>query len=423
MNNYYEDKWEALEREVDKKGGNGADVVSALKDFYSVYDDKTVEWLARLYDPSVGGFYYSNSGRDNEFTVLNGQKFRLLPDIESTKQAITFLKAHGIINEYSDIPEKMRDQMYNFISSCEDPDTGFFYHKQWSKELTDSRASRRGRDLMWAEDMARAFDWKYPYPTANERLSGVKNDDDAALNIPEYLRTKEKLIEYLDSFDFENRAYYSGNTLAAQVYPIRAAGLSEVVTDYFDAIQNKETGLWGNSVGYDAVNGHMKITCFYSFAGLPIPCAEKAIPTIIKILMSDEPAPHVCCQYNCWFSIQNILESLRKFGGDEGNKKADEIIASLLKIAPEAIRASKEKVLTFRKEDYSFSYTPSHTADQSQGVPVAVYGTNEGDVNATGICSNGIIGRLYAALGLREFYVPVFSPRAYSKFLDILRLD
>ncbi len=422
MKNYYQDKWDALEKEVDKRSGNGREVVSALKDLYTVYDTGVLAWLARLYDPKVGGFYYSNSGRDTETVTVNGERFYLLPDIESTKQAVCFLAGHRVIENYSDLPEKMREQMYKFFSSCLDPENGFFYHPQWSKELTDSKPSRRGRDLMWAEELAGAMGWKYPYPTANQRLAGMKQNDEATVvNIPEYMRTKEKLIEYLNTFDWENNPYGSGNTISAQVLPIKAAGLSTVVTDYLNAIQNKDTGLWGNNTGYNAINGHMKITSFYSHAGLPIPNAEKAVSTIVKTILSSEPAPHVCCQYNCWFSIQNILESLRKFGGEEGQRKSEEIAVSLLKIAPEAIRATKEKVLTFRKDDYSFSYFPDHTSSQSQGMNVAVNGSNEGDINATTICSS--LGRMYAAFGLRDFTVPLFSPDAYKLFLENLKLD
>ncbi len=424
MKNYYQDKWETLEKEANKKGGNGKEIVAALKDFYSIYDDAAVVWLAKLYDPKVGGFYYSNSGRDNDIYPVEGMRYPFGPDIESTNQATNFLKGQYVIKSARDLPEKMQEQMFNFYSSCLDPETGFFYHPQWPKELVDSKPSRRGRDLMWAEDMANKFGWKYPYPTANERLAGaLKGDDESAKSIPEYLRSEEKLTEYLDSFDWVNRPYPSGNTIAAQVYPIKAAGLSHVVVEYLDKIQNKETGLWGNVSGYEAVNGHMKITCFYRVSELPIPNADKAVASIVDTMVGDTMPHTVCYQYNCWYSLRNILESLRSFGGEEGNKKADEIVKYLLSRAPEAIRVSKEKVLTFRKDDYSFSYFTNKTSDQSQGMPVAVPHTNEGDINASGICSGGIMGNLFGALELRDFFIPIYSPNAYNKFLENLKLD
>ena len=64
-------------RETDFSGlsnlSSGA--VKVLKDMYMLYDENVYIWMANLYDPDIGGFYYSNSGR-------NTQGF--LPDLEST---------------------------------------------------------------------------------------------------------------------------------------------------------------------------------------------------------------------------------------------------------------------------------------------------------------------------------------------------
>ena len=73
----YSEKWAALEAEVTRRGGDGAEFVKAMQEHYSIYKDTIYLWLAGLYDKEIGGFYYSNSVRDNE-------PFR--PDIESTNQ-------------------------------------------------------------------------------------------------------------------------------------------------------------------------------------------------------------------------------------------------------------------------------------------------------------------------------------------------
>ncbi len=422
MSIYYQEKWDALEAEINRRGANGAAVVEAIKDFYSIYENRLIIWLAKLYDPEIGGFYYSNSARDNKEVEFNGKTYPLLPDIESTNQATNFLEAHGIIKSFSEIPEKMKEQMYKFVSERLDPETGFIYHPQWPKELTDSRPGRRGRDITWAEAMAEKFDWKYSITTANERLFASQGNDESVAQIPEYLRTKEKLLEYLNSLDFENKPYWCGSEVAAQASPIIAAGLTDVVVDYFNSIQNSETGLWGKHKGYEAINGFMKITCFYSAAKRVIPNADKAAVSMLKGLMSDEPVETVCYQYNGWYAVQNILQSLRNFGGEEGNKEADKIVTILLNIAPDAIRATKEKVLVFKKTDGTFSYAPNETCCTSMGMPVALPQTNEGDVNASGICSNGTLTRMYAALELEDYIVPTFASDAYKIFLENLNL-
>ena len=80
-------KWKRLSERVDELGGNGKEIVAAYKDLYSVHDKRMISWLAKLFDPDIGGFYYSNSGRDNEYIDFKGKRHYFLPDIESTIQA------------------------------------------------------------------------------------------------------------------------------------------------------------------------------------------------------------------------------------------------------------------------------------------------------------------------------------------------
>jgi hypothetical protein len=54
----------------------------------------------------------------------------------------------------------------------------------------------------------------------------------------------------------------------------------------------------------------------------------------------------------------------------------------------------------------------------SQNAHVAIRGTNEGDVNATIICSVEIHHKIYGALGLLDFIVPTYDEEI-SEF-DIL---
>ena len=60
----------------------GKDAADALRMVYSLYDERLYYLIANLYDPAVGGFYYSVSARDN---------YGYLPDIESTVQALNLI--------------------------------------------------------------------------------------------------------------------------------------------------------------------------------------------------------------------------------------------------------------------------------------------------------------------------------------------
>ncbi len=408
MKTKVDNKWSALVAEVNRRGGKGEELAEALSDLYSIYDKGLYIWLARLYCPEVGGFYYSNSGRDNE---------GFLPDLESTLQATGIIVRSGLLEKKAMLPERMKEQISSFLFSCFDPEDGYFYHPQWGKNIIDAR---RGRDLMWAESMCRDFGVALPAPTATERLAAKTCEASVGSQtekLPDHLKSREKFLEYLRSWDWDEQAYPSGNNLAAQANEIVAAGLADVAVEFLDSIQNPETGFWGSRAGYDALNGFLKISSFYVVAGAPVKHAYRAAETAVDCLTTPESPAHVCCQYNVWFSIGNLLELFDKLSAVMDKDEAKRIRSSILKRAPEAIRATKEKLLIFKKPDGSFSYTPTASSWVSQNAHVAVRGTNEGDVNASCICSVEILHKIFRALGLLDFMPPIFSREEYSDFL------
>ena len=422
MNNFYEQRWLAIKKLLDDRGVNGSDIVEALQDYYSIFEDRTLKWLAGLFDPDIGGFYYSESARDNDAIVYNGVEYPLLPDIESTSQATNFLHSNEIYMDWMDFPLWMRKKMEKFICERQDPETGFFYHPQWPKALTDSKPHRRGRDLRWSVAMADKYKFKLPYPTAYERLEN--KDEEAEMHIPEYLLNEEKFLSYLKNFDWENKAYWSGNQIASQAKIIRASGLAKVAVNFMNSIQNPKNGCWGrHENGFCAINAFLKISAMYGELGFPVPNADKAIKVAFECTTEPtEAADSVCCQYNAWFSIRNILDSMRTFGGLEGNCLAEEAIDYHLKNCLEPISSTKEKALRFKKADGSFSFNPTESSGLSQGMPVAIFHTNEGDINANGICSSGTARQLFASLGIEENFIPIFSPAKTEIFNSVLKL-
>ena len=131
----------------------GKDAADAFRILYDLYDERIYLWLANLWDPEIGAFYYSNSARDTD---------GYLPDIESTCQAIGFLQYSGIYaccggTLDSDTPEFMKKKILDFVIRLQDPD-GFFYHPQWGKNIVDSR---RGRDLNWALQLSNHFKFDF----------------------------------------------------------------------------------------------------------------------------------------------------------------------------------------------------------------------------------------------------------------------
>ena len=415
-------KWQALREHFDSRGADGEAVVSAFKEVYSMYTEAIPAWLAGLYDHSVGGFYYSNSARDNEYQEGDGIKNYFLPDIESTNQALNLLLNSGMISSFEQLPKEMRDKIAEYVCSLLDAEDGYIYHPQWGKNISDSR---KGRDLNWAVDMSRKLGFDLPYPTAYDRLRALRtaegdDKEKKSAALPEHLTSKENFVKYLESFDWIENSYYAGNAVAAQGRQIIAAGLTDVCVEYLNKFQNPKNGFWSEkSDMHYGINGFLKITAFYIDAGAPINMAELAADSTIALLTSEEIGTTVCHLYNCYYALRNILTSLRKAGDTAA---ADRVAAKLLTVAPEAIRAARFKTEVFRKADGAFSYHRACSSFKSQQAWVAIKDTPESDVNASVLCTSGLINNIYQAFDAQEYRVPLFSDEDFEIFMKNLKL-
>ena len=424
----YKEKWEALKNRI---GGESGDrIVAALKDLYTLYGDEIVDWYAGLYDAKIGGYYYSNSARDNEYRTdeetlkYHGKPTKLLPDVESTFQAINFW-CSGLDNGIKEwgkwLPEWQQKQIVEFTYNLQDED-GFFYHPQWGKNV---ELSRRGRDYMWSKHILEHLNGgKFKYPTFEEleRNKSAKQEEGAKEEsktlVPDHLSSVEKFREYLDGLKITERSYHSGNELAAQVDQIRAFGLLDYCCDYLTEKQN-EMGHWHHTTNYYSNDGVFKICFLYDAAKRPIPRPLEAAKGAIKAIASDEPIGCVCDLYNTWYVIRLIVDNVRKFGGENADQIADGIRKEIWAIADEGIRKSKEKIADFKKPDGAFSYGKKSSAWNSQGAPVAIPDTPEGDVNATNVTMS-MVGNIYISLGLENYAVPLFAPELRERYIRLL---
>ena len=94
----------------------GKDAVQELEALYDIYDERLYIWMATLWEPEIGGFYFSLSARETE-------GFR--PDIESTVQVLRVVEKLGLFGsrgaKYEDaIPRFMRDKLVSFAKSLQD---------------------------------------------------------------------------------------------------------------------------------------------------------------------------------------------------------------------------------------------------------------------------------------------------------------
>ena len=77
----HEKEWNNLWNRIKERGAHDSGLYEAIKNYYTLYEDDLLVWLAGLYDKDTGGFYYSNSARDNEQVEFKGKMYDLLPDI------------------------------------------------------------------------------------------------------------------------------------------------------------------------------------------------------------------------------------------------------------------------------------------------------------------------------------------------------
>ena len=445
---------EALERDAAYAGiarEYGDEVADALRAHMSIYDVRFYLWLADLYypgeydeagNPKGGGFYYSNSARDNEGYLI---------DVESTGQALGFLASSGMLKNFKEqIPERMQKEMVAFALSLQDPEDGYFYHPQWGKNISIGRQSR---DTGWATGSVILRFGYQPYWNAPNGVKGIYGEPGRSTadqveqtgtttNLekwPERLRTLENWENYLRGYESEihTRSYSIGHTVAEQGGQIKQrdaealangepTGYVELTRKYFDGWQNPENGLWEDDVTYNSINGLMKISAIYVSLGLPLAYPDKALRSAARMAALVGPdsngkqATGSVDVYNPWIAISRIFKIMSTCGRDD---EIPALRAELVSRAAEMIRVTTDKTLKFRKEDGSYGYTWTYSPKRSQDAPVAVPETVEGDVNGGTIALVGVTNNMLVALGISgiSIYAPsdfeVFIKRAMEKTL------
>ena len=374
--------------------------VKAIEKLYSLNGDHLYEYVASLYDPVVGGFYFSNSARDNE---------PFLPDIESTHRALGFLTSCGMFEGYESyataldagVIAKLGEYIYNM--QAED---GYFYHVQWG---TDINTSRRGRDLSNASSILSTIGIKPKYKLATEQIADGTEDIAAILtsplggsvatavssviaaaenNVPDYLSSKEKFIAYLDTLDFANDSYSSGHKLSATSNQIKAAGLGSVAVEYLDARQNPENGFWEAEVNYESLSGFLKVSSAYQSFGGHLKHLDKAIESILQMIYEESETRQIAQVYNLTNSLGNVVNNLIRQNDTE---MLASVRANLMANSERIANKLYDKLLAFVRSDNTISYSPDGNGNKSQGCLVKLECV-EGDIGGAALMMGAING-------------------------------
>ncbi len=446
--------------------GLGQDAANALRGLYSLFDERLYLWEAGLYDPGVGGYYYSNSALANE---------GYLPDLESTVQALRFIAQSGMMNNYGGSVDdlykvftpEMVEGFVKFAHSCQSADDGYYYHPQWGTGVSDLRL---GRDLGWGVALLSMFDEIPLYNTPGGHKGSLGDPGvsaSSALTSPlssgssvtavsrvvpvaavaDRFSSEEKFEKYFNSFNWadptvgskEGSSYHAGGTLAGQTSQIKAAGMGPKCIELFDAMQERvqenlreaglpENGLWDPHNSYDAVNGVMKITSIYDSLGAKINYAEEMMECVIEMIVNTEPdfdgetPTGAITVYNPWVSANAVLSNMRDHGSASDAARIRGIIRDN---AAEMIRITAQKISIFERDNGVYGIYSNGMAPANQyGAPIAVKDTVEGDVNGANICSTGIVRTVCSTLSISEYIglsvMPIYYESDLRAYLDVM---
>lgn len=426
------EKWGALEAVAD------ADVVKAIKGLYSFIlgqnSSAVYTWMANLYDPETGAFYYADSARDY---VGFG------PDLESTAQILQFLSGTGMFaNGFNkDLPKDILNKLGDWVVSLQESD-GYFYHPQWGHTAGQTRL---GRDLSWATQLLDALGIIPKYKlasSASASLTGhVRLDTAVAVSAviavaeAEYLSNESLFTSYLESkredlLSGKITSHSLGHELNAVKDIIFARGYGDAFFNFFDSIQytvylrqvaagQTPTGLWEDGITYTSMSGLKKITDMYE-SRHEIKYREYIVDAAIQanLIPADDPemkASQVIYVFNPWSGLGNVIDNAKKYGTEAEVKSLYEKARAA---AVDMINITKAKLVPFMHMDGSFSYNDTGLSSATtQGVEVSL-GLNEGDVNATVLGINGVIANVFTALGYDR--VPLWDSVDAEAFVDII---
>lgn len=414
----------------------------------NLFGTDVYEWLAALYDPDSGIFYYSNSARDN---------FGYLPSIDNLGQGLSILVSVGVAEKVTDIlTDEHKARVTAWAQLYHSGRDGYFYHPHWGSAISDSR---RGRDLTSFGALITNYGGgEFLFNDANYRLSGASTGnvgkvlptpyalaptaEEAATRVVKsvskvssvgHFDSESTLVSYLDGLwtRYNGDSYQTGSTIASQATQIRAAGLSKACIDWLNAKQkavqdalikeNKKTnGIWEKSVNYRTVSGLLKISGVYNTLGFKFNYADSALESAIQVMVEgiedyNPETSGIVYVYNPPRAIENIIININQGYNDDVAlaKRVGEILRDNSK---DIIKVTEEKLMLYRKADGSFSYYPSHSSETSQNSPAAVPGSNEGDVNATSLAF-GTRTALFSIFGLK--LQPVLSPDPSDALFDM----
>ncbi len=391
-------------------------IIEELKKLRQVFsaDDDFVAWIANLYDPATGGFYYSNSARNNE---------TYLPDLESTYQAIGLIEMiitgyEGSLVNY--LGEEIAGAFVTFVNNMQAEDNGYFYHPQWPKEAIDKNVLRRTADLNSAVGILNYFSASPKYDTPN----GIKGSDTVTpvsgmttpltkstvsavsyvvsanasvgdIYVPPHLKDAAQFTTYLQGFRINSDTAAACEKILSELAQYRAVdeyAVSNGEEPYvinalikFLARYQLGTGTWSSDANiYTAFAALSDVAKVYNALETPIPNAIDIFGNASRLLQFNEAElTNIADVTDPWAGLAAAVENLVAYTtGDEAIETLKWRLSDLYYSLCTALPLTREALGKFMRDDGTFSTTPDGDANTSYDMPISLPLIIEGDMNA-----------------------------------------
>ena len=409
LRSYYRDIEMA---EINKKfdtiaAEHGTEIADSIRALYMLYGENTLDWLASLYDPETGGFYYSNSARDT---------YGFYPDIKSTGDLVILLEYSGIASQDGGLRRALNGDVKSAISafmSKKQVKSGYFHNIVGSAYATTERLNA---DLASASTSLGILGTRLTYrnydtyaallggalyitkpetaPKSSEvsTVDGILDDIFGQL-IPERYQTTEALHEYLDSLNVLEDTENALTTLVGEWQMITLAQKANDVYAYFEALRNEETGLYGDGNDLAALRKYVTVAQTVVYSGGQITSADKVAGTVITLALSAEDTESITDILLTWYALNLV-------NGNADENSVAEAQAVIRENATALIAKTAASLAQYQKADGSFSYFKNENLATVYGMSLAVPGVNEGDIPSTAIAVGYIPRLIFMTLNL-----------------------
>lgn len=365
----------------------GSETTEAVRMLCDLFDSRLYVILANLYDPAVGGFYYSSSARNTK---------RYLPDVESTGQVLEIIDkiglsagAEGLVvgdNTYyypNFLSSDTVSELYSFVNGLK-ASNGNYYHTQWGISINTTRLES---DKAWGEHLVSVLGKKLG-SDAEEAAAAVLADN---VEAEENEAERATLIAYLEN-NLSKNSYTVSENLKANFDAVKSYGLVPDVVEYLNA-NLLSNGLYEDEANFNTINALANFIGMFGDALVFTDGAATVNSAISTIYYRKDIPTSIYDIYNCWMVIDTVLSDLPE-------EEASALKAAIREQAADLLENTFDKLAIFKNVDGGFSTNVERSGQYYKDVLVAVEAANESDINATYMAVVTVFDYIFPIIGI-----------------------